>query len=132
MNMHRWLVLSQTSDRPMYLQIVDQVKQRVACGDWVPGQEIPSIRGLAADLRVSVITVKRAYFELEREGIIVTNQGVGSFIADGQPDLSVRVRHEELLRHLRAVIEISRLFGWGPREINDALREILNKDKQEK
>jgi GntR family transcriptional regulator len=132
MNIHSWLVLSQTSDRPMYLQIVDQVKQHVATGDWIPGQEIPSIRGLAADLRVSVITVKRAYFELEREGIIVTNQGRGSVIADGLPDLSMRVRQEELLRHLRAAIEISRLLGWGAREINDALAEILNQDKQEK
>jgi GntR family transcriptional regulator len=108
----------------MYLQIVDQIKQRVAVGDWIPGQEIPSIRGLAADLRVSVITVKRAYFELEREGIIVTCQGKGSFIADGSPELGTRVRQEELLRHLTATIEISKLLGWGPREINDALSEI--------
>lgn len=132
MDMHSWLVLSQCSDRPMYLQIVDQVKQRVATGDWTPSQEIPSIRGLAADLRVSVITVKRAYFELEREGIIVTNQGKGSFIADSMPDLGTRVQQDELLRHLRAAIEISRLLGWGPREINDALTEILNQEKQEK
>jgi GntR family transcriptional regulator len=106
----------------MYLQIVDQIKQRVAVGDWIPGQEIPSIRGLAADLRVSVITVKR-------EGIIVTCQGKGSFIADGSPELGTWVRQEELLRHLTATIEISKLLGWGPREINDALSEIQKRHK---
>ncbi len=66
----------------MYLQIMEQIRHRVAVGDWQPGQEIPSIRAMAVDLRVSVITVKRAYLELEREGVIVSRQGRGSFIAD--------------------------------------------------
>ena len=61
----------------MYLQIMDQVRRRVAVGDWPPGQELPSIRALAASIQVSVITVKRAYLELEREGVIVTRQGRG-------------------------------------------------------
>lgn len=108
----------------MYLQIVDQVKQRVASGDWVPGQEIPSIRGLAADLRVSVITVKRAYAELEEAGIIVTNQGKGSCIADSLPDLSSRVQEEELYRHLRAALEISQLLGWSARDMSEALKKV--------
>ena len=61
---------------------MEQMKHRVAVGDWKPGQEIPSIRALAVDLRVSVITVKRAYLELEHEGVIVSRQGRGSFVAD--------------------------------------------------
>ena len=65
----------------MYLQIVEQIKQRVSVGDWVSGQEIPSIRQLAVALCVSVITVKRAYLELEREGVIVTQHGKGSMVA---------------------------------------------------
>jgi GntR family transcriptional regulator len=115
----------------MYLQIVDQVKQRVATGDLVPGQEIPSIRGLAADLRVSVITIKRAYFELEQAGIIVTNQGKGSFIADNLPDLGKSVQLEELYRHLRAAADISQLLGWSPREIIEALKKLQNQNDQE-
>ena len=67
-------VISQTDKRPIYLQIMEQIKQRVAVGDWIEGQDIPSIRQLAVDLQVSVITVKRAYLELEREGVIVTQQ----------------------------------------------------------
>ena len=57
--MHSDLVISQTDGRPMYLQIMDQIRQRIAVGDWEQGQEIPSIRQLAVSLRVSVITVKR-------------------------------------------------------------------------
>ena len=73
--------ISQSDKRPMYFQIMDQVKQRIALRDWAEGQPIPSIRQLAADLQVSVITVKRAYLELEREGVIVTQQGRGSRVA---------------------------------------------------
>src|SRR5260221_7792201 len=62
------LIISKADGRPMYLQIMEQIKQRVAVGDWARGAEIPSIRQLAVGLRVSVITVKRAYLELEREG----------------------------------------------------------------
>jgi GntR family transcriptional regulator len=65
----------------MYLQIIEQVSHKVALGDWPAGAELPSIRQLAAELCVSVITVKRAYQELERDGIIVTQQGRGSVVA---------------------------------------------------
>jgi GntR family transcriptional regulator len=128
MDIHSGLVLSQASDRPMYLQIVDQIKMRVAVGDWLSGQEIPSIRGLAAELRVSVITVKRAYYELEREGIIITNQGKGSFISDRVPDLRTEVKRDELVRHLQEAVEISRLLGWSEQEIRDALESVQSQN----
>src|SRR5580698_10299065 len=76
--MHSDIVISQSDGRPMYLQIMEQIKQRIAMGEWAPGSEIPSIRQLAVALRVSVITIKRAYLELEREGAIVTQHGKGS------------------------------------------------------
>src|SRR5215468_3077546 len=99
MGMHSELVLSKTDGRPMYLQIMEQIKQRVAVGDWPRGEEIPSIRQLAVTLSVSVITVKRAYLELEREGVIVTQQGKGSRVAQ-DPDLGLRIHEEELQKHL--------------------------------
>ena len=84
-------VISQTDKRPIYLQIMEQIKRRVAVGDWAEGQAIPSIRQLAADLQVSVITVKRAYLELEREAVIVTQQGKGSHVA-ANPGLGTRLQ----------------------------------------
>lgn len=72
------IVISQSGSRPIYLQIMEQIRQKVAVGEWKPGESIPSIRALAVELQVSVITVKRAYLELEREGIIVTQHGKGS------------------------------------------------------
>ena len=71
------LLLSPHSSTPMYAQIVAQVGAKVMAGDWKAGDALPSIRELASSCRVSVITVKRAYLELERAGVIVTWQGKG-------------------------------------------------------
>ena len=106
----------------MYLQIMEQIRHRVAVGDWLPGQEIPSIRTMAIDLRVSVITVKRAYLELEHAGVIVTRQGKGSFVADNV-DLGVQLKHEELDEHLRAAADIGKHLGLTTDDLVERLRE---------
>src|ERR1700743_287547 len=94
------IVISQTDARPMYLQIMEQIRQKVVLGDWKPGEQIPSIRAIAIALQISGITVKRAYLELEREGIIVTQNGKGSIVAS-DPDLGSRLYDEEFEEHLR-------------------------------
>ncbi|MBZ5577422.1 MAG: GntR family transcriptional regulator [Acidobacteriia bacterium] len=106
----------------MYLQIMEQIKQRIAVGDWSEGQAIPSIRQLAVDLEVSVITVKRAYLELEREGVIVTQQGKGSHVASNG-GLSARLREEELEQHLEQARRLAAMLGIRPKELEDRLRE---------
>lgn len=108
----------------MYLQIMDQIRHRVALGDWVAGQEVPSIRAMAAALSISVITVKRAYLELEHAGVIVTRQGKGSFIADN-PDVGQALRHKELDQHLEAAIDAAQLLGLPEQELQTRLRELL-------
>ena len=108
--MHSDLLISHADRRPMYLQIMEQIRRRIAVGDWPPGRELPSIRALAAAVQVSVITVKRAYLELEREGVIVTRQGKGSFVAD-KADLSTQLRYKELDGHLTAAVSIGRQLG---------------------
>ena len=114
--------ISQSDKRPMYFQIMDQIKQRIAVRDWAEGQPIPSIRQLAADLQVSVITVKRAYLELEREGVIVTHQGKGSRVA-WTPGLAARLREQELQQHLEQATRIALQLGIEPRELEERLRE---------
>src|ERR1700730_13362947 len=100
--------ISQSDKRPIYLQIMEQIKRRVAVGDWTEGQLIPSIRQFAVDLQVSVITVKGAYLELEREGVIVTQQGKGSHVASN-PGLGMRLQKEELQKHLEQAIRLAGL-----------------------
>lgn len=115
-------VISQSDKRPMYLQIMEQMKQRIAVGDWKEGQAIPSIRQLAVDLEVSVITVKRAYLELEREGVIVTQQGKGSHVAS-TPGLGAKLREQELEQHLEQAMRIAAMLGIQPKELEEKLRE---------
>ncbi len=91
-------VFSQNDKSPMYQQIMEQIKERIAVGDWPPNTALPSIRELALDIKISVITVKRAYLELERDGVIVTQQGKGSWV-NGTVDLKTMQR-KELLHHL--------------------------------
>ncbi|MGC2476966.1 MAG: GntR family transcriptional regulator [Candidatus Sulfotelmatobacter sp.] len=125
-NMHSELVISQSDGRPMYLQIMEQIRQRIAVGDWAKGQEIPSIRQLAVTLRVSVITVKRAYLELEREGIIVTQQGKGSIVAPN-PRLGTKLYDQELTKHIDRIAQLGELLGLTPQELASRVREAADR-----
>jgi GntR family transcriptional regulator len=124
--MHSVLTISQADGRPMYLQIVEQVRRRIALGDWPSGAEMPSIRALAASTRVSVITIKRAYFELEREGVIVTRQGRGTFVAEGA-GLGRQLREQELDEHLGKAAEVGRELGLTAGELVGRLREVARR-----
>jgi len=125
-DMHSDLVISQSDGRPMYLQIMEQIRQRVAVGDWVQGKEIPSIRQLAVTLRVSVITVKRAYLELERDGVIVTQQGKGSIVAP-DPKLGDKLYDQELCKHIDRVAQLGELLGLTPKELASRVREASDR-----
>lgn len=109
----------------MYLQITEQIRMRVAAGDWPPGRELPSIRALAAELKVSVITVKRAYLDLEAEGVIVTRHGKGSFVAEAQDRMQAAQR-AELDTHLVAAARIATTLGMADDEVMDRLRSVLH------
>ena len=122
--MYSGLIISQTDARPMYLQIMEQIRARIAAGDWTPGKELPSIRALAAGLNVSVITVKRAYLDLESEGVIVTRHGKGSFVADVN-GLAGELKEEQLEGHLAQAAEIGHMLGLTPDDLAARLRRAL-------
>jgi GntR family transcriptional regulator len=117
------LVLSQNDSRPMYQQIMEQIKHRIALGDWPVGEKLASIRELAVGLKVSVITVKRAYEELEKEGVIVTQHGRGSFIATG-PELGDRINEETLTNHLQEAAKLAYVMGIPVRELAGRLEQL--------
>jgi len=119
-------IISQADKRPMYLQIMEQMKQRIAVGDWAAGQAIPSIRQLAVDIGVSVITVKRAYLELEREGVIVTRQGKGCFVASDS-DVGTRIREQELVRHLDQAVRSAAMMGLSQKNLEKRIRALYDR-----
>ena len=89
------IIISNSSDKPIYEQITDQIKNMIMSGQLKEGMSLPSMRILAKDLRISVITTKRAYEELERDGFIATMVGKGSFVKAADTRL---VREEKLKR----------------------------------
>ncbi|MFK7957634.1 MAG: GntR family transcriptional regulator [Lysobacterales bacterium] len=117
------IVLSQADARPIYAQIIDEISHRVALGDWEPGFALPSIRELAAELSVSVITVKRAYLELERAGVITTRHGKGSFVS--QHSAVQDARRAELERLLGQTAALAAAMQMTDDELITLLQQML-------
>lgn len=87
------ILLSNSSGKPIYEQVAEGIRSQIMSGDLVPGEQLPSIRQLAADLRISAITTKRAYSDLEAQDFIATVPGKGSFVAENSAGL---IREERL------------------------------------
>jgi len=123
--------LSAASPDALYQQIVDAIKREVAAGRLAPGSALPSFRALAEQLLVSLITVKRAYEELEREGIIFRRQGLGTFVAEQGHDRTRAVRRAAAGQALAVAVKAGREAGMSDRELLQLLREALRTSAHE-
>ena len=117
--------LSAASPDSLYQQIVDAIKREIAADRLLPGSPLPSFRVLAEELLVSLITVKRAYEELEREGIIYRRQGLGTFVAERGHDRSRAARRAAAREGIAAGVRAGREAGMSDRELQQMLREEL-------
>lgn len=115
------ILIRNTSDAPIYEQIAEQIRQQILSGALAPGEALPSIRALAKDLKISVITTKRAYEELERGGYLVTVAGKGSFVAQQNLELVREARLTEIEDHLRQAVRLARGCGLDRRELEEML-----------
>jgi GntR family transcriptional regulator len=118
------ILISNSSDKPIYEQITSQMKQMIISGELEAGSLLPSMRTLAKELRISVITTKRAYEDLERDGFICTVIGKGSFVAEKNMEF---VREEQLRiveEHLGKAVEGAKAGGIGIDELIDIIKLI--------
>ncbi len=115
------ILISNASDRPIYDQIYTQIRGQILSGALEPGQALPSIRALAKDLRVSVITTKRAYDELEKEGHINTVPGKGCYVASQSPQLVREAYLTRIEEHLTQAAELAAGCGLGLEEVREML-----------
>jgi GntR family transcriptional regulator len=113
---------------PLYQQIVNGLKREVSEGRITPGTALPSFRGLAEDLLVSVITVKRAYEELERDGIIYRRQGLGTFVADAADDRSREAKKHRAIALLRDAAREAAEAGLSARETLRLFQTIVHEE----
>ena len=119
------IIIRNTTNQPIYEQIYAQIKAQIIAGKLSPGEALPSIRSLAKDLRISVITTKRAYDELEAEGFLYTVAGKGCFVAEKNLQLVREGRLRELEEHLAAAAELAVSCGVTAEEVLEALRTLL-------
>jgi GntR family transcriptional regulator len=122
--------ISASSPDTLYRQIVDGLKREVSEGRLAPGTPLPSFRGLAEELLVSVITVKRAYEELEREGIIFRRQGLGTFVADAARDRTREVKTERARELLREALYEALEAGLTSTDVLRLLKSIAHDEME--
>ncbi len=115
------IIISNSSPDPIYEQITRQIKAQVLKGDLQPGDVLPSIRSLARELQISVITTKRAYEELEREGFINAVTGKGSFIADQNVELMKEKRLKIMEDRFAELVDEARLLGMSRNDLLNML-----------
>ena len=111
------IIISNSNGKPIYEQIIDQIKAAIVSGELAEGEQLPSIRALANSLRVSAITTKRAYADLEAAGLIETVQGKGCFVAGGNAEL---IREEQLRQveaHMARAVDAGRAMGLTDDEL---------------
>jgi GntR family transcriptional regulator len=120
------LEIADDSKVPIYIQIEEQIQTMIAAGQLHPGDQLPTIRELAADLRVNYNTVARAYLDLDRDGVISTQRGRGTFVA-GVPDEEemARMREETLRTILQEALDEVRRLGYGPKEVAAIVQQEL-------
>ena len=122
------LIIRNTTNQPIYEQISSQIKAQIIAGKLSPGEALPSIRALAKDLKISVITTKRAYDELEAHGFLYTVAGKGCFVAEKNLDLVREQQQRELEDHLRAAAALARSCGVSREELSEMLRILTEED----
>ena len=119
------IILTNAGGQPIYDQIVSQIKAQILSGKLKEGDALPSLRTLARDLRISVITTKRAYEELEREGFIVSLTGKGSFVACANQELMLEEKKKEVESDLEMCIRKGRSCGMSRQELTELFQLVL-------
>ena len=118
------IIISNSSGKPIYEQIADQVKEQIMAGALAAGDALPSMRLLAKDLRVSVITTKRAYEELERDGFLENVPGKGCFVAPQNRELLREAQLRRVEEKLTQAIEEARRGAVSLEELKEMLTEL--------
>jgi GntR family transcriptional regulator len=119
-----FIVVSHQNPEPMYKQVTDQIKDAIVSGTLKPNDKLPSIRSISVELNISIITIKRAYADLENEGYIYTRSGLGSFVADLNREKIRSEKLDEFRRELKNILLKAEKFDIPAREILKMIHQI--------
>ena len=122
------IIISNSNSIPLYEQVKEQIKNKIISNKLKAGEILPSIRSLAKDLRISVITTKNAYEELEREGYVETIQGKGTYVANKNTELIKEEQLQKIENLIETVVSIARISDISKKEIQEML-DILYEEE---
>lgn len=122
-----YIIISNSSNKPIYEQIKEQIKNKIITNELKTGELLPSIRSLAKDLRISVITTKNAYDDLEKEGYIETIPGKGCYVANKNIELIREEQIQKIESLIDTAVEIAKISGITKQEMEEIL-DILYKE----
>lgn len=119
-----FIVLSPQNPDPMYKQVKDQIKDAIAIGTLKPEDKLPSIREMSTELKISAITIKRAYSDLEKESYIITRSGLGSFVANINKDQLRQEKLVEIREQMTSILRASEKFDISAKDITTIIKGI--------
>lgn len=122
------IIISNSSGLPIFEQIENAIKEAIFSNELSEGEMLPSVRSLANELKISFLTVKRAYDELEKSGFIKTIQGKGSFVAPKNLDLIKEEKLKEIQNHIEKIYEISKISNISEEEVSTLFKMIFEED----
>ena len=122
------IVISNTSEAPLYQQIKDQIKDAILKGEIVEGDALPSIRAFANDLKVSVLPIRRVYDELEQEGFVTSQVGIGTFVSTSNIELLRDSKRRLVENKMLDMIQTAKSLGISKDELN-AMMDILYEEE---
>lgn len=122
------IIISNTSNLPLYQQIKDQIKEAIFMGELADGDSLPSIRNFANDLKVSILTIRRVYEELEQEGFLIRQVGIGTFISTGNLELLKDSKRRVVEQKMVEMLQEARMLGITKEELYDML-DILYEEE---
>jgi GntR family transcriptional regulator len=122
------IIISNSSGKPIYEQITGQMKNMIISGELKPGQSLPSMRLLAKELRISVITTKRAYEDLERDGFITTLVGKGSFVSETNTEFVKEEQLRIIEECLQKAADNAKMSGIRLEELHEILDMVYKED----
>ena len=124
------LVMSNGSSVPIYEQIKNAIIEQIMSGELEENEALPSIRSLAQDIKISVMTIKKSYDELEKEGYIVSRQGKGTFVAPKNMELLKEQKQKEIETYLSKIIDISHCYQISKEEIIDLFEFMYGSEEK--
>ena len=122
------IIISNNSSTPLYEQIMDAIKKEIVTGNLKNGQKLPSVRSLSRDLKISILTVKKAYDQLGEEGFIETRQGLGSFVLGENSLLKEEEKNKALEEKIQEIVKIAKSLKIPPKDLLDLINFIYEGD----